>query len=132
MSEDDVNPERGIMTMKTSRRSGFTLLEIMIAVTILGFLAGLAIPAFMRSRATSQATRCVANMVKIESAKEQWAMETFADVGSVCVKADLLPYFKNDSFPICPGGGNYDTLNPVGSNVICSIDSVTAPHRLKK
>ena len=36
--------------MKTTRRSGFTLVEIMIAVTIIGFLAGLAIPAFMKSR----------------------------------------------------------------------------------
>jgi prepilin-type N-terminal cleavage/methylation domain-containing protein len=116
--------------MNTNRSSGFTLLEIMITVTIIGFLAGLAIPAFMKSRATAQAGRCVTNLGKIEAAKEQWAMETFADVGSVCVQADILPYFKNNSFPKCPANGNYDALNPIGSNVTCSIDNASSPHRL--
>jgi prepilin-type N-terminal cleavage/methylation domain-containing protein len=113
-------PRKGVMTMKTTRSSGFTLMEIMIVVTIIGFLAGLALPAFMKSRATSQAGRCVTSMVKIEAAKEQWAMETFADVGSVCVHADLNPYFKNNVFPNCPASGDY-TLNPIGSNVTCSV-----------
>ena len=100
-------------------------MEIMIVVTIIGFLAGLAVPAFMKSRATTQASRCVTNMVKIEAAKEQWAMETFGNVGSVCVESDLTPYFKTHLIPICPASGTY-TLNPVGSNVICSVET----HRL--
>jgi prepilin-type N-terminal cleavage/methylation domain-containing protein len=108
------------MAMKTNTRSGFTLMEIMIAVTILGFLAGLAVPAFMRSRATSQTGRCIVGLGKIDAAKEQWAMEMFADVGSSCVKDDLLPYFKNSLFPVCPASGSY-TLNVVGSNATCSV-----------
>ena len=110
---------RGVTGMKTTHSSGFTLLEIMIAVTIIGFLAGLAIPAFMKSRRTSQATRCVSNMGQIESAKEQWAMETFGDIGSSCDSDDIAPYLKK-GFPICPADGNY-TINPIGSNVICSV-----------
>ncbi len=112
--------------MKTAHKSGFTLVEIMIAVTIIGFLSGLAIPAFMKSRRTSQASRCVGNMRQIESAKEQWAMETFGDVGSPCSAADVSPYLKG-GFPICPASGTY-TVNPVGSNVACSI---AGDHALK-
>jgi prepilin-type N-terminal cleavage/methylation domain-containing protein len=116
------------MTMKTTRRSGFTLLEIMMAVTIIGFLAGLAIPAFMRSRRTTQAARCVNNMGQIESAKERWSMETFADLGSPCVAGDITIYFKS-GFPVCPGGGSY-TVNAIGSNVVCSL-GVSQGHVLK-
>ena len=117
--------------MKRTHKSGFTLVEIMIVITILGFLCGLAIPAFMRSRAASRGSRCVTNMNQIESAKEQWAMETFGDVGSPCTSADIVPYFKNSSFPTCPASGNY-TVNPVGSNVICSIGTTDNAHTLKK
>jgi len=105
--------------MKTNRRSGFTLLEIMIAVTIIGFLAGLAIPALMRSRVTTQTGRCVTNLGKIEAARNNGPWN-FGDVGSVCVQADITPYFKGDLFPTCPASGTY-TLNPVGSNAICSV-----------
>jgi prepilin-type N-terminal cleavage/methylation domain-containing protein len=108
--------------MKTTRRSGFTLLEIMMAVTIIGFLAGLAIPAFMKSRRTTQATRCINNMGQIEAAKEQWSMETFADIGSDCFESDITMYFKK-GFPKCPASGTY-TVNPIGSNVICSVSGM--------
>jgi Tfp pilus assembly protein PilE len=94
-------------------------MEIMIVVTIIGFLAGLAIPSFMKSRRTTQAGRCVNNMGQIESAKEQWSMDTFADAGSPCVSADITVYFKR-GFPACPASGAY-TVNAVGSNVVCSI-----------
>ena len=112
--------------MKTAHKSGFTLVEIMIAVTIIGFLAGLAIPALMKSRRATQAGRCVNNMRQIESSKEQWAMETFGDVGSPCSSADVAPYLKG-GFPVCPANGAY-TVNPVGSNVVCSI---AGEHALK-
>ena len=113
--------------MKTTRRSGFTLLEIMMAVTIIGFLAGLTIPAFMKSRRTTQAARCVTNMGQIEAAKEQWSMENFADIGSPCDSTDITVYFKK-GFPVCPGSGVY-TVNPIGSNVVCSI---AGEHVLKR
>lgn len=112
--------------MKKAHESGFTLVEIMIVVTIIGFLAGLAIPAITRSRRASQATRCVVNMRQIESAKEQWAMETFGDIGSPCNSADIAPYLKG-GVPDCPANGSY-RINPVGSNVTCSI---SGDHALK-
>lgn len=113
--------------MKTTLRSGFTLLEIMIVVTMIGFLAGLAIPAFMKSRRATQAARCVSNMGQIENAKERWAMETFGDVGTPCNSTEITMYFKR-GFPACPASGSY-TVNPIGSNVVCSIGD---PHVLGK
>ena len=112
--------------MKESHRSGFSIVEITIAVTIIGFLAGIAIPSFMRSRKSAQATFCVNNMWKMESAKDQWALETFKSNGDPCDFSDIVVYFKN-GLPVCPANGAY-TINPIGSNATCSISE---QHALK-
>jgi prepilin-type N-terminal cleavage/methylation domain-containing protein len=109
----------GVLTMKLKKRSGFTLLEIMIVVTIIGLLLAVAIPAYARSRQTTQSTLCVNNMRKIEAAKDQWSIENFKSIGYPCVSSDIIMYFKN-GFPMCPANGDY-TVNAIGSNVTCSI-----------
>src|SRR2546423_3168037 len=55
--------------------AGYTLLEIMIVVSIIGLLAAVAIPAFVKARDTAQLTGIFDNLRVIESAKDQWAME---------------------------------------------------------
>src|SRR5437870_11102819 len=64
------------MNIRTSRKSGFTLVEIMIVVAIIGLLAAIAIPNFIKARTTSQMNACINNLRQIDGAEQQWALET--------------------------------------------------------
>ena len=106
------------------RRLGFTLVEIMIVVAIIGLLAALAVPSFMKARQNSQKNSCIENLRQVDGAKEECAMEMKMNQGDTVTTTDLLPYLKDARFPSCPGGGTY-TLNAIGTVVACSIASHT-------
>ena len=69
-------------TNKTSRKAGFTLVEIMIVVAIIGLLAAIAIPNFIKARATSQQNACINNLKQISGAIDEWALETGQSSGA--------------------------------------------------
>ncbi len=59
------------MRTQTSRKSAFTLVEIMIVVAIIGLLAAIAIPNFVKARTTAQTNTCIANLKQISGAIQQ-------------------------------------------------------------
>ena len=95
------------MKNKVSRKSGFTLVEIMIVVAIIGLLAAIAIPNFVRARTTSQMNACINNLRLIDSAKQQWALEQRQNNSSFPATSgtELQPYLGHGSageLPSCP------------------------------
>jgi prepilin-type N-terminal cleavage/methylation domain-containing protein len=108
--------------MKLRRTSSaFTLLEIMIVVTLIGVLAAMAIPNLKKSMEVAQAKTCITNLRNIEAAKIQWmgtANKTSADIP---LDEDL---FGEDKFirdkPKCGSGGIYD-LKAAGAKPMCNI-----------
>ncbi|MDW8320902.1 MAG: prepilin-type N-terminal cleavage/methylation domain-containing protein [Armatimonadota bacterium] len=104
---------------KARAERGFTLVEIMIVVLIIGILLAIAVPNFVRARESSRAKSCVANLKQIDAAKEQWAMDNNKANGDECQMSNLVPnYIK--ATPACPSGGTY-TVGNVGTNPTCSI-----------
>src|SRR5258706_919163 len=103
------------MKINTSRKSGFTLVEIMIVVAIIGLLAAIAIPNFVRARTTSQKNACINNLRQIDGAKQQWALETKQAVGATPVATDIDPYLSRSAVGgtatvLCPSGGSAATF----------------------
>ena len=117
------------MKINTSHKSGFTLVEIMIVVAIIGLLAAIAIPNFVKARTNSQMNACIANMKQVDGAKATWALENKKTSSDVPVAADLFgtsAYIR--SKPVCPSGTLDYVLAAVSVTQVCP--TVPATHIL--
>jgi type II secretory pathway pseudopilin PulG len=77
----------------------------MIVVAIIGMLAAIAIPSFMKSRSEARKSTCVNNLRLIDHAKEQWATTNNKNNGDNCASTDVDDYMKGNTMPACPAGG---------------------------
>ncbi|MCU0772168.1 MAG: type II secretion system GspH family protein [Verrucomicrobia bacterium] len=116
------------MKLNTSRKAGFTLVEIMIVVAIIGLLAAIAIPNFVRARETAQSNACINNLRQIDGAKDQAALENGMGTGDD-VSALIDDYIKGGT-PACPLGDPY-TVGNVGDDPTClNANPATGAHIL--
>jgi prepilin-type N-terminal cleavage/methylation domain-containing protein len=116
------------MKNRTSRNSGFTLVEIMIVVAIIGLLAAIAIPNFVRARTQSQKNACINNLRQIDGAVQQWALENKQAAAATVNATDVFPYLKNQV--VCPSGGttfgNSYAVTTVAAKPTCTTASGSA------
>jgi len=119
------------MRIKPNCRCGFTLVEIIIVVAIIGLLAALAIPNFVKSRSRGQQNVCINNLRQIDSAKQQWALESHQPGGVTPTEADIGPYLQRHGSTtnvVCPTAGPTATfatsynMNEVTNQPTCKID----------
>jgi prepilin-type N-terminal cleavage/methylation domain-containing protein len=115
------------------RREGFTLVEIMIVVAIIALLAAIAVPGFLRARKRSQATRILNDLRMIDSAVDQYAIETNRTTGASVVIKDWTAYLKsgtvlyntgNDLFGNAYGPQTVDTLPKVPAESYAGLSDV--------
>ncbi len=115
--------------MNMNRRA-FTLIEVMIVVLIIGILAAIAVPNFITARSSARQKTCINNLKQIESAKDQWAMETKKSSGDACALTDIAGAGLNlRNTPVCPLGGTY-APNAVGTKPSCSFAAAPDLHVL--
>jgi prepilin-type N-terminal cleavage/methylation domain-containing protein len=117
------------MTIRDTRQEGFTLIEIMIVVSVIGLLAAIAIPNFVRARSYSQTNACINNLRQIDGAMQQWALEQNKAAAASVDYADISAYMKRAV--VCPAGGAHasftSTYNIVDAQTrpLCTVVSST-------
>jgi len=118
------------MKIRTVHKAGFTLVEIMIVVAIIGLLAAIAVPNFVKARTTAQMNACINNLRQIDGAIQQWALEQKKDATATVVEADVTPYLKNSV--TCPSGGTTfaDSYTLTTVNAVPLCQRVPATHKL--
>jgi len=109
------------MTNFTKANKGFTLVEIMIVVSIIALLVSIAVPSFLRSRKRSQATKILNDARILESSIDQWAIEESKTSSDSVTWSDVSDYVKNTTELFRSSGAdlfsNSYTMSTVGSGV---------------
>jgi prepilin-type N-terminal cleavage/methylation domain-containing protein len=123
-----------MLTKLNKRRGGFTLVEIMIVVAIIALLAAIAVPGFLRARKRSQASRIINDLRLIDSAVDQYAIETNKKSGDAVAVTDWTNYLKKGTNLYTTGsdilGNSYgpqtvDSLPKVPSTSKTALSDVT-------
>jgi prepilin-type N-terminal cleavage/methylation domain-containing protein len=113
------------LTRFRAKQKGFTLVEILIVVAIMGLLVAIAVPNYVKTRTNAQRQVCIENLAQIEAAKQMWGVEVGRGNGDVPTDADLIGpvlYLKKE--PLCPAQGTYD-FRAIGTNAVCTVTGHT-------
>ena len=125
-----------MFTKINNRRGGFTLVEIMIVVAIIALLAAIAVPGFLRARKRAQASRILNDLRLIDSAVDQYAIETNKTSGTTVAVTDWTNYLKKNTTLWTTGkdlfGNTYnsqvvDSLPKVPTSTYNSLSDVAPP-----
>ena len=108
----------------TTKRGGFTLVEIMIVVAIIALLAAIAVPGFLRARKRSQASKIINDLRLIDAAVDQYAIETAKKTGDPVNTVDWTNYLKKDTVLYATGQDLFG--DDYGPQVVDSHVSVPA------
>jgi prepilin-type N-terminal cleavage/methylation domain-containing protein len=126
------------MKVRRSQAAGFTLTEIMIVVGIIGLLTPIAIPNFLKARATSQMNTCINNLRQIDGAKQQWATETGRTATALPTSEDIRPYLNREPGTLeglrCPQdpAKSFATSYTVGNMTTCPVCNIQPTTHLFK
>lgn len=108
--------------------SGYSLVEIMIVVAIIGLIMASTLPSFVRAREQTQQKIIINNLRTIQAAKDQWALEKGKATGDIPTQTDIAPYMEKNTFPNPVSGETY-FIESVGSypyaNLASPIDGIT-------
>lgn len=108
--------------MTRMNRKGFTLVEIMIVVAIIGLLAAIAIPNFIKARETAEKNACIANLKQIQGAVQVWAIDKQKTSTDSPTTSDLVPdYIK--AWPKCKT--NAYAVPAVSADPVCPTSGTT-------
>jgi prepilin-type N-terminal cleavage/methylation domain-containing protein len=110
---------------KAVRQSGFTLIEIMVVVAIIGMLMSVATLGIEHAIKNAKKQTCLMNVESIDQAKQLWMLENHKGDNDVATEDDLKGLLKNNTFPICPSGGTY-TINAISTPATCSVHGAQA------
>lgn len=119
-----INTPEGSLNIGNGSQS-YANTVLMPALVVPGMLAAIAVPNFVKARATAQQNACINNLRQLDAAKAQWALENAKPLNAVPTKADLMPFLQ--SWPVCPQGGSY-SLNEVDQQPTCSIPKHALTH----
>jgi competence protein ComGC len=102
------------------KKPRLSLARCVIVVVLIGLIAAIAIPNFVKARTTKCRSACLANLKQIDGAQQQWALENKKGGKDVPDMQGVVVYLKGSVLPLCPAGGSYHVGKTVSDPPTCS------------